>query len=196
MMQVSDKGLVALAIHEGIVLGPYRDSVGVMTIGVGHTAKAGPPDPANMGPITLQEAVKIYMQDRDNFSADVRAALKVPVSQHEFDALVSFHFNTGGIRKAKLTEHLNRGDRKAAAAAFMGWLKPPEIKRRRVAEQTLFRYGVYPTGNIPLYRSAGGRAVRDGSITAEHLLAMMKADTVPAKFNIWAAILRFFGKEK
>ena len=45
-MNISDKGLVALLSHEGIVPGPYRDSVGVLTYGVGHTKSAGSPDPA------------------------------------------------------------------------------------------------------------------------------------------------------
>ncbi|WP_428141663.1 glycoside hydrolase family protein, partial [Bradyrhizobium sp.] len=36
---------MALISHEGIVLSRYKDSVGVWTIGVGHTKAAGNPDP-------------------------------------------------------------------------------------------------------------------------------------------------------
>jgi lysozyme len=49
----------------------------------------------------------------------VNAPLKVPVSQTEFDALVSFHFNTGRIDKASLTKFINAGDKKTAAKQFL-----------------------------------------------------------------------------
>ncbi len=44
--KVSDRGLLALVRHEGIVPGPYLDMKQVWTFGIGHTAAAGPPDPA------------------------------------------------------------------------------------------------------------------------------------------------------
>ena len=47
-MKVSDKGLIELVCHEGIVPYPYLDSVGVWTYGIGHTAAAGEPNPATM----------------------------------------------------------------------------------------------------------------------------------------------------
>lgn len=47
-MHMTDRGLLALARHEGVVPGPYRDSTGTWTFGIGHTAAAGPPDPAMM----------------------------------------------------------------------------------------------------------------------------------------------------
>ena len=46
-MQMTERGLLALAGHEGVVPAPYRDSTGTWTFGIGHTAAAGPPDPAN-----------------------------------------------------------------------------------------------------------------------------------------------------
>ena len=48
MMKTSSKGIAALVNHEDIVPAPYKDSVGVWTYGVGHTAGAGAPDPARM----------------------------------------------------------------------------------------------------------------------------------------------------
>jgi len=76
---------------------------------------------------------------------------KVPLEPHEFDALVSFHYNTGGIAKASLTRHLNAGNRAAATQGFMGWLRPAAIRSRREAERDLFRDGRYPTGTIPVW---------------------------------------------
>ena len=47
-MNMTDRGLLALARHEGIVPAPYLDVKRVWTFGVGHTAAAGAPDPARM----------------------------------------------------------------------------------------------------------------------------------------------------
>ena len=162
-MKVSERGIFALALHEGVVPAPYFDSVGVWTFGIGHTASAGNPDPAkmtrgnpdNLEPV-LRKVFDVFRRDLARFEARVNDAVKVPVTQSEFDALVSFDFNTGGIYRAKLTEHLNRGDRAAAGKAFMGWLKPPEIKGRRKAEQALFMRGEYPSGTVPVWGVTAG----------------------------------------
>ncbi len=157
-MQTTDRGLLALIRHEGVVPGPYLDVKDVWTFGIGHTAAAGPPDPARMPrgmPADLEtgirEAFRVFRTDLAAYEAEVLRAVKLPLEMHEFDALVSFHYNTGGIAKAALTRHLNAGNRAAAAAAFMGWLKPAAIRSRREAERDLFARGSYPTGTIPVW---------------------------------------------
>jgi lysozyme len=47
-MHMTDRGLLALVRHEGLVPGPYLDVKQVWTFGIGHTAAAGPPDPSTM----------------------------------------------------------------------------------------------------------------------------------------------------
>ena len=47
-MHMTDRGLLALVRHEGLVPGPYLDVKQVWTFGIGHTAAAGPPNPATM----------------------------------------------------------------------------------------------------------------------------------------------------
>ena len=181
-MRTSNNGVFALAMSEGIVPAPYRDSVGVWTFGIGHTAAAGSPDPASVArgnPANLNGAVRvalrIFRDDLASYEAAVTRALRVPVAQHEFDALVSFHFNTGGIARATLTRLLNEGDREGAAEAFMGWRRPPEIIPRRQAEQRLFRDGVYPSGRVPIYSVTSGN--RPGRVVAQmtkgELLALL-----------------------
>ncbi|MFC6689184.1 lysozyme [Jhaorihella thermophila] len=149
---------MALARHEGIVPGPYRDSAGTWTFGIGHTAAAGPPDPALMPrgmpddlDAGIREAFRVFRADLSAYEADVLRAVTVPLAPHEFDALVSFHYNTGGIAKAALTRHLNAGNRVAAADAFLNWRRPAAIIPRREAERDLFRHGRYPTGTIPVW---------------------------------------------
>ena len=149
-MKTSTRGLLALIKHEGVVLSAYRDSTGVWTIGVGHTAAAGAPNPKPGLQITLERAVGLFRQGIRKYEAGVNQAVKVPLKQHEFDALVSFHFNTGAIARAAITRHLNAGDRQKAAAAFMNWTmaggKRGVLADRRSAERTMFARGDY--GNI------------------------------------------------
>lgn len=157
-MQTTDRGLLALIRHEGVVPGPYLDLKDIWTFGIGHTAAAGPPDPARMTrgmPADLdagiREAFQLFRTDLAAYEAEMLRAVRVQLEPHEFDALVSFHYNTGGIAKAALTRHLKAGNRAAAAAAFMGWLKPAAIRPRREAERDLFARGRYPTGTIPVW---------------------------------------------
>ena len=89
----------------------------------------------------LQEVFKLFQRDTQKYADDVNVALKVPVSQTEFDALVSFHFNTGGINKASLVNSINAGDKKQAAKQFLNWKMG-----RRKKEQKLFATGVYSNG--------------------------------------------------
>lgn len=160
-MKTSSAGLAALALHEGIVPYPYLDSVGVWTVGIGHTASAGDPDPARLErgqALPMERVIAIFAADLAKFEARVNAAVKVRLAQHEFDALVSFDFNTGGVARANLTKALNAGDRIAAAQGFMNWLRPPEIRKRREAEKRLFAHGQYDSGDIPVWRAdANGR---------------------------------------
>ncbi len=146
-MNISNAGLKELAGHEGIVQTRYQDSVKVWTLGIGHTKAAGPPDPKTFtGKLTLDEVLDLFKKDLKSYVADVNSVLTVTVSATEFDALVSFHFNTGGIKKAALVKSLNAGDKKKAAAQFMNWKSPPSIVDRRKKEQKLFADGVYSNG--------------------------------------------------
>lgn len=158
-MRTSDKGVMSLIIHEGVVPGPYRDSVGVLTYGVGHTVSAGYPNPSDLPrgmPSDLDKELRrvfeVFRVDLVKYEDEVLRAVKVHLEQHEFDALVSFHFNTGGIARAAITRHLNAGDKEAAAEAFMGWRRPPEIIPRREQEQLLFSTGRYPSGRANVWQ--------------------------------------------
>jgi len=100
----------------------------------------------------------------------------VPLQSHQFDALVSFDFNTGGIFKARLTQRINAGD-PDAADSFMGWLKPPEIRGRRVDEMNLFQTGDYRANGdaIKIWRvdNKGNLRGLDRRMRGDDLLAMV-----------------------
>jgi lysozyme len=157
-MLTTDRGLLALIRHEGVVPAPYLDVKRVWTFGVGHTAAAGAPDPdrlprgmpANFD-AGLAEAFRLFRADLARYEAEVLHAVTVPLAGHEFDALVSFHYNTGAIARAALTSSLNAGDRAGAGAAFMNWVRPASLRSGREAERDLFLHGRYPDGPIPVW---------------------------------------------
>lgn len=184
-MQISTAGLMALIAHEGIVLSRYRDSKGIWTIGVGHTKAAGNPDPATFkGTMTFAEAMGLLRHDIISYEAAVNKAIKVPLAQHEFDALVSFHYNTGAIARASLTKSINAGNKPKAAQQFMSWVKPPEITERRQAERDLFRSGKYPKPMATIYPATASGAVQWGKgkrVDIEAALAASRAPVAPEK---------------
>lgn len=139
-MQTSAYGRAQITQREGKRLRAYHDSVGIMTIGVGHTSAAGPPMVTEGMAITDAECDEILSRDLAKFEKTVNECVKVPLAQNEFDALVSFCFNIGqpGFARSHVVSYLNDGDRKAAADSFMMWNKPPEIIGRRKTEMVQF----------------------------------------------------------
>lgn len=182
-MKTSDAGLFALALHEGIVPAPYKDSVGVWTYGIGHTLGAGYPDPSKMArgmpdniDAALRDVFDLFRGDIAKYEAAVNRAVKVPITQAQFDALVSFHYNTGAIGRASFVKRLNAGDVAGATAGFMAWKKPAEIIPRRKAEQELFAKGVYPGGQVTVWQvSNSGRVIWKPArrLTKDQVLALL-----------------------
>ena len=165
-MNLSHQGFAALVAHEGIVPGPYFDSVGVLTYGIGHTAAAGPPAPIDMRrgmPTDIDEAVRLafdlFEHDLAKYEAHVNAAVKVPMTQSEYDAAVSFHYNTGAIGSATWVKDWNAGNKAKAITGIMSWKKPASIIPRRKAEQALFRDGIYPQITASVWGVTGGGSV-------------------------------------
>lgn len=199
-MKLSDCGLLEIAEHEGIVPAPYRDSVGVWTFGVGHTAAAGGLDPAQMArgmPANLdgaiEEALRLFRVDVAKYERRVNDAIKVPFQQHQFDALVSFDFNTGGINRARLTAAINAGDPQAARH-FMGWLRPPEIRKRRTAEMRLFETGDYDANGstIPIWKVDDAGRLRGIHSTISGAEILHRMGRGPAAAPPWPALIAKF----
>lgn len=207
-MKVSNRGLFEIACHEGVVLNPYLDSVNVLTFGIGHTASAGDPNPSSLAvvgedlyPERYTLAFKTFAKDIEKFEARVNDAVKVHVSQTEFDALVSFDLNTGGIYRAQLTKYLNAGNKQAAAggnsSGFMGWTKPSAIIPRRKKEQKLFATGQYSGTEAPVYTvNSNRKPVAIGSISYEEFLSYYKSgsDGVGSEKGFFAALFEALSK--
>lgn len=117
------------------------------TIGWGSTKG---PDGKSIAPGTVWTQAQCDEQlERDlvKYAADVAKAIgNAPTSQAQFDAMVSFHYNTGAIHRATLTRKHKAGDYAGAAAEFGKWNKAAGrvlkgLTRRRAEEAKLYRSG-------------------------------------------------------
>ena len=137
---LSDEGAQLIAEREGCELEAYLDSRGVLTIGIGHTSAAGPPEVRQGMVITKSEAHEIFRQDNARFRQECLGLVKVFLHQHEFDALASFVFNLGAtqFRGSTALKRLNAKDYDGCAEAMLWWNKPPEVMSRRRGEHQQF----------------------------------------------------------
>lgn len=137
---ISDAGICLIKQFEGCRLEAYRCAAGVPTIGYGHTSGVA------MGTkITQEEADRYLREDLKSFEHAVNCALTRPVSQNQFDALVSFTYNlgAGALKGSTLLKLLNAGNIKGAADEFPKWNKAAGkvlegLTKRRMKERQLF----------------------------------------------------------
>ena len=144
-MQMTEEGLELIKQFEGFRARAYRDAVGVWTIGYGHTSMAGAPEVRPAMEITAEEAANILRRDVDSFARGVRDAVKVPLTDAQFSALVSFAYNVGlgNLRKSSVLAAVNRGDFTVVPRRLQLWTKAggrvlPGLVRRRAAEAAFF----------------------------------------------------------
>ncbi|QJE94233.1 lysozyme [Luteolibacter luteus] len=142
--EVNARGIELIKHFEGCYLSAYRDSVGVWTIGYGHTGLVHRDGTVKAGrTITQKEAEELLRHDLQVFAKRVTEGTSVPLSDDQFAALVSFDFNTGGFLKSTLRKKLNARDYMAAAEQLLLWDKAGGkrlrgLTRRRRSERRLF----------------------------------------------------------
>ncbi len=137
----STKGRNLIKKWEGLRLKaykPHKDDV--WTIGWGHTKTA-----VKGMVIDVGAAEHLLKQDLKVYEAGVLKAVKVPINQSQFDALVSFSYNVGvgAMSRSTLIRLLNAGDYEGAANQFKRWNKSSGrvfagLTKRRAAEKQLF----------------------------------------------------------
>jgi lysozyme len=139
-MDLSPIGEAVLIAREGRRLNAYKDSVGVWTIGIGHTSAAGAPLVTSGLTITSAQCDAIFERDVQKYVVAVRQGLKVAVSQNAFDALVSICYNIGpgAFAGSTFLKRINAGDTAGAYDAILMWKKPAAIITRRQAEAQQF----------------------------------------------------------
>jgi GH24 family phage-related lysozyme (muramidase) len=143
--KINADGLLIIKSFEGLELKAYQDSVGVWTIGYGHTSMAGPPEVFAGMTITEAMAEEILRSDLGVFETGVQNALQRPPTSDQFSAMVSFAFNVGvgAFRDSTLLRKHNAGDVQGAADEFLRWVfaggqRLLGLDRRRKAERALY----------------------------------------------------------
>ena len=114
-MKTSQRGIDMIKVFEALRLNAYPDSGGVWTIGYGTTVVNG--IKVKMGDVCTKEQSETYLKsDLLRFEIAISKVLKVPVSQNQFDAMVSLWYNTGGSRT--ITELINTNTKKETIAMW------------------------------------------------------------------------------
>lgn len=142
---VGPKGIALLHRWEGCKLTAYPDPGSKdghpWTIGYGSTGPG-----IKRGVIWTQEQANARFElDLVKYADEVSKAIgSAPTTQDQFDALVSFHYNTGAIEESTLTKKHVARDYAGAAAEFGRWVKNDGkvmkgLVNRRADEAKLYR---------------------------------------------------------
>ena len=187
-MKINEQGLALIRRFEGLRTGAYRDAAGVWTIGYGHTSMAGPPRVSRGMKITRKEAASILARDVAGFAEGVASHVRVPLSDSQFSALVSFAYNVGleNFRKSSVLRAVNDGDCCAVPRRLSLWVKAggkilPGLINRRAAEGALFMQGTSPAASAEVKNArlprrepvepVQGRAMHRSSINLAAILS-------------------------
>ncbi|HGO6127510.1 TPA: lysozyme [Burkholderia cepacia] len=116
--QISDAGVQAIMQREGFSATPYRDANGY-SIGYGHFIKPG----ESFTSIDQSTGQALLMQDIASAQQAVASSVTVPLTQNQFDALVSFVYNigVGAFRSSTLLAQLNAGNYSAVGTQMRRW---------------------------------------------------------------------------
>lgn len=135
------KNLNIIKKYEGFSPVPYRCPAGVMTIGYGHAIRPG----ETFTRITEDQAEILLAADVIKAEQAIDKYVKVPLTQGQYDALVSFIYNvgSGAFSRSTLLRKLNRKDYSGAAGEFSRWVyansrKLKGLINRRQEEMEVF----------------------------------------------------------
>lgn len=139
IMAIAESTLSFITNEEGFRNKAYKDSKGLLTIGVGHLIKDSEQHLVN-ATLTDEQVKELLRSDLKWCSEAVESSVKVPLAQNQFDALYSLCFNIGGTNFAKSTvvKKINANDMQGAADAILMWNKPAVLEGRRKRERELF----------------------------------------------------------
>ncbi len=150
--RINSDGLRLIKQWEGLKLSSYKDVAGIWTIGYGST---GPHVKPNMK-ITEAQAEKLLKDDLDRFEKRVDTLVKVPLTDNQFSALVSFDFNTGALHSSTLLKKLNQKKYDEVPNELMKYVKATingskqtvkGLVNRRSAEIGLWAKGSFVSSN-------------------------------------------------
>lgn len=139
-MKISDNGIALIKKFEGCKLVAYRDSVGIPTIGIGHTRGV------KMGMKITEQQAEDFLREDISLCEKVLNNIKCTFTQNEYDALCSWVFNLGVGNFTKSTMYkriLSNVSKDSVTDEMVKWVYAGGrsllgLKRRRVAEANVF----------------------------------------------------------
>lgn len=146
MRHITQEGLNLIKRFEGFKSEIYLDAAGLPTIGYGHLIRKGEHKMFENG---ISEAAGEALLIKDVLLAEqaVCRLINVPLSNGQFDALVSFTFNlgSGALQRSTLRRKVNREDHHEVPEQLMRWVwaggrKLRGLVRRRIAEVELYMH--------------------------------------------------------
>lgn len=133
---ISASLLIGIAAHEGYVGNTYLDAVGIPTIGFGETKGVKP----NQKTDPVRALIQLDKSINEH-AAGMSECIKVPISQQEYDAYISFTYNVGvrAFCTSTLNKKLNAMDYAGACKELLKWDKAggkvlPGLTKRRQEE--------------------------------------------------------------
>jgi len=149
-MRTGKAGIDLIVKFEGLKLRPYKCPAGLWTVGFGTLIGDGKSLPPEWNrTFSYDECVDLLKKELRGKERGVLRLVRWPLTQNEFDALVSFAYNLGlgCLQRSTIRQKLNRGDKEGAVQSLLKYNKArvngvlKELRgltRRRQAEAALF----------------------------------------------------------
>lgn len=139
-MKISNEGIALIKKFEGCKLVAYRDSVGIPTIGIGHTRGV------KMGMKITEAQAEDFLREDIAYCEKVLNGISTTFTQNEYDALCSWVFNLGVGSFTKSTMYkriVSKASKESVTDEMVKWVFAGGrsllgLKRRRVAEANMF----------------------------------------------------------
>ena len=130
-MKLDENGYRLICEFEGLRLKPYLCSARIPTIGYGNTYYPNGVRVTLLDkPITKDYAFEIFKVIADKFAKRVDAMVKKPLTQNQFNSLVSFAYNvgTGAFSTSTLLKKVNANPNDLSIKTeFMKWNKANKV---------------------------------------------------------------------
>lgn len=153
MMQISKNGIALIKSFEGLVLHAYKDIAGVWTIGYGSTRYENGREIKLGDKLSSEDQANLLLNNTlSKYEAAVNSYVLAPLTQNQYDALVSFTYNLGtnALLHSTLLKKLNQKNYTEAANWFAPWNKITDpqtgkkivsdtLTKRRAKESALFK---------------------------------------------------------
>ena len=140
-MKISEDGLELIKKFEGCETSAYQDSVGVWTIGFGHTKGVEEGQTCS-----IEDAESMLADEMDEYEGYINNMVKVDLQQHEFDSLVAWVYNLGptNLSESTMLKVLNGGQFDRVPDEMNRWTRAggeilEGLVRRRQAESLMFQ---------------------------------------------------------